>query len=355
MLEIRTYDGDAGPVNRLLSDVWSAEYQGRIPFSTWGERLIDWQLLAEELGGRDYLVAAYDQARLVGILFAEPFLFSLRGRETHGTIGRHLTVHPDSRSQLVAFRLLSEFRQRHIDRGCQFCLGFRLGGVTTPSGAFWTGMRKAMPGLTADLGRIGYWVRILDASAVARWSKSLHERYGALALGLLQRIPKPRHGQGGIRTYRPEDLPDCLRLARNVLNKVDLGYSWTSTQLGHQLQYKDIARTMVADDQGSVGGFVNYYILDCWANGLLRVAMIDLLALDDLEARTARDLLTTTLAQMEAEGAQIALLLRLRPWPWRHLLAAGFVPVPTDHSVVCLRIDPSLSLRGIRHLYIHYR
>jgi hypothetical protein len=354
MLEIRTYDGDAGPVHRLMSDVWSAEYQGRFPFTTWGERLIDWQLLAEELGGRDYLVAAYDQARLVGILFAEPFLFSLRGRETRGTSGRFLTVHPDSRSQLVVFRLLSEFRQRHADRGCQFCLGFSLGG-TTPSGAFWTGMRTAMPGLTANLGRIGYWVRILDASAVARWSKSLHERYGALALGLLQRAPKPRHGQEGIRPYRPEDLPGCLRLARNILNKVDLGYSWTSTQLGHQLQYKDIARTMVAGNQGSVGGFVNYYILDCWENGLLRVGMIDLLALDDLDARTARDLLTMTLAQMEAEGAQIALLLRLRPWPWRPLLAAGFVPVPTDHSVVCLRIDPSLSLQGIRHLYIHYR
>ncbi len=355
MLEIRTYDGDAGPVDRLMNDVWTPEYQGTVPVARWGERLIDWQLLAEELGGRDYLVAAYDQAKLVGILFAEPFRFSLRGRETCGTIGRHLTVHPDCRSQLVAFQLLSEFRKRHIDRGYKFCLGFSLGGVTTPSGAFWTGLRKAMPELTSNLGRIGYWVRILDASAVARWSKSSFERYGTRALGLVQGVPKPRHGRQAIRPYCPEDLPDCLRLTRNVLNKVDLGYSWTSAQLGHQLHYKDVARTIVAENNGSVGGFVNYYLLDCWANGLLRVAMIDLLTLDDLESAAATTLLTMTLAQMAAEGAQLVLLLRLRPWPWRPLLAAGFVPLPTDHSVVCVHMDPSFSSRGIRHLYIHYR
>jgi GNAT superfamily N-acetyltransferase len=355
MLEIRTYEGDGGAVARLMRDVWTPDYRQSIPIALWDERLIEWQLLAEGGAGRDFLVAAYDGTRLAGVLFAEPSLFSLRGEEVRGTVGRFLTVHPDYRSKLVAFQLLQELRRRHLARSHRFCIGYSLGGLATPSGVFWAGMQRAMPGLTTNLGRIGYEVRLLDHSAVARWSQTWYERWGTRLLGLVQGVPTLRSGSDAVRRYVPDDLPACLRLARKALQRVELGYAWTSAQLGNQLQYKDVVRTWVAEEKGRVSGFINYYPLDCLANGVLRIGVIDLLAVDELKGRTARALLRTTLARMKAEGIQMALLLRLFSRPWKLLAAAGFAPLPTNHSLVCLRMDPSLELAGVRRYYIQYR
>ncbi len=355
MVEIRTYEGDGGDVARLLDEVWTPEYQDATPAALWDDRLIEWQLLGERDEDREFLVAAYDGSRLVGALFAEPWTFRLHGEEVPGTVGRLLTVHPEFRSQLVAFQLLVEFRRRHLEGGRRLCVGYALGGTVSPSGAFWTGMEKAMPGLTTNLGAIGYLVRLIDHAAVARWSRSTPERWGARLLSFVQGSPKSALGASGVRDYREADLPDCLRLVRGFSGRVDLDYAWTEERLARQLNHRGVPRTLVAEEAGRVGGLFNYYGLECRANGVMRIGVVDLVVVEGLGRKTSRSLIQAGLARMREDGIGMALLLRNAAAPLGPLMGAGFAPVPTNHSLVALRIDPTINVSRVKRFDIKYR
>jgi GNAT superfamily N-acetyltransferase len=358
MIEIRTYDGDAAEIAAFTKRVWRATYEGRMPLPLWDHAYFDWQLLAGcddrrvRPGGRDYLVAAYDGAKLVGSLFGEAFRFRLHQRQVDATMGSWLTVDPEYRRQGIGSRLFDEQRRRHRERGGVFHLGFGYTGYADSLGPrFW----KSFPESTVVLGKVGFWARVLDHRAEARWNLSRLERVGTRALALVQsRHPKPESLEG-IRPYRPSDLADCLALARGLLDEVDLGYVWSEGRLAHQLWYQDVPRTLVLEHAGRVGGFVNYYHLDYLGRGHLSVAMIDLLAFGDVPSGLRMRLLRAALAQMVEQGAQMALLLRLPCYPKRPVLQAGFIPMPRDFLFVCVRMDPEFSLDGAKRLHVHWR
>src|SRR5206468_1863861 len=98
-------------------------------------------------------------------------------------------------------------------------------------------------------------------------------------LGLVQGSPHGVLNTEGIRPYRADDLADCLQLTRQLLAHVDLGYVWTSERLAHQLDYAGLPRTIVLEDHGHVGGFVNYYRLDFAARNAIEAAVTDLICL----------------------------------------------------------------------------
>lgn len=352
MIEIRTYEGDADEIARFAQRVWRATYEGRMPLPLWDAAYFDWQLLADRPGGRDYLVAAYDGARLVGSLLGESFRFRLHGREFDATMGSWLTVAPEYRRQGIGSRLFEEQRRRHQQRGAVFHLGFGYTGYAASLGPrFW----KSFPENTVVLGKVGFWARVLDHRAESRWNLSRLERLGTRALGLVQsRHPKPDSLEG-IRAYEPRDLPDCLELTRGLLHDIDMGYVWSEARLAHQLQYRDIPRTLVLEHEGRVGGFINYYHLDYLGRGHLAVGMVDLPCFGDLPPRLRRRLLLAALDQMVGEGVQMALALRTPCYPRGPFLRTGFVPMPRDFLYVCVRMDPEFALDGAKRLHVHWR
>jgi GNAT superfamily N-acetyltransferase len=354
MIEIRTFDSDAGELARLTDEVWSEDYASKENLPAWDARFFDWQLLAERPGGRDYLVAAYDGTRLVGALLAEGFRFRLHGREVTGSMGSWLTVHPAYRKDGVGLRLLEELRKRHREREAAFCLGFIAGGRHGLAYRFWNACSLAFPDEITITGKVGLWVRMLDSHAVARWSVHRVERIGARVVGWFQRRPRPVSLQA-IRAYRPDDLAACLNLTQGLAERVDLGYVWTGERLGLQLQYKEIPRTLVMEDGGAVRGFINYYRLDCRGRGTLAAALIDLVVVDQLTTRSAVRLLRAALAQMADEGIQMALALRTPAWSTSALWRTGFVPLPADTYLLYLRTAQTFSLSGIRSLHVQFR
>jgi GNAT superfamily N-acetyltransferase len=322
-----------------------------MPFPLWDPPYFDWQLLAEQSSERDYLVAAYDGSKLVGSLMGEQFRFRLYGREFNATTGSWLTVHPDYRRYGVASKLFKEQRRRHLERGAVFMLGYvYIGAAVSMGPKFWLRFPS-----TVILGKVGFWVRVFDHRAVARWELSRGDALAARTLGLFQSHPLVPHDLEGIRPYRPDDLPACLELAHGLLERVDMGYVWTAPRLAHQLHYKDVPRTIVAEEAGRVAGFVNYYRLDFMGRHPIEAAMIDLAAFGTLPHRVRRKLLLAAMGQMMGEGVKMALMLRLPCYPWRPLLAAGFVPVPRELYVICIRMDPTFSLEGATRLHVHCR
>src|SRR5438128_177539 len=133
MTEIRTFDGNAAELAVFCERVWRGRLQGREQFPLWDEAFFEWQLLPDGGGDRDYLVAAYDCGRLVGVLLAEPFPLRLRDRVVQITTGSWLSVEREYRGRGVGLDLVDELMRRQRDRGAAFCLGFSIGGNRSAS------------------------------------------------------------------------------------------------------------------------------------------------------------------------------------------------------------------------------
>ena len=352
MIEVRTYDGDAAELSRFVLDVWSTAYRGRMPVPLWDARYFDWQIPVDRPGSREFLVAAYDGSKLIGFLGGERFRFSSRDGEFDVAMASWTTADPAYAKYRIGARIIGEMRRRFLERGVAFGLGFGYSGAAVSMGPrFWRGVTKH----TIIPGKIGFWLRLLDHRAFAAWESSRLKRWSAGVLGLVQGSPHGVLNTEGIRPYRADDLADCLQLTRQLLAHVDLGYVWTSERLAHQLDYAGLPRTIVLEDHGHVGGFVNYYRLDFAARNVIEAAVIDLVAFGALPQHDRQRLLRAALAQMQAEGLKAAMLLRLPCYPAWPLLVTGFVPMPRDTDLICLRADPRVAYHRVKRLHVHWR
>ena len=351
MLEVRTFDGDAHEIARFTQEVWRTSYYRKVPTPVWDENYFDWQLLSERPGGSDYLVAAYEGGKLVGSLFAEEFKFRLREEEFKGAFSSWLTVHPDYRRRGLGKQLAEEQCRRLLERDAKFLLGFGIKSKNSSGPKFWASFSEK----TVLLGQVGLWIRMLDHRAVSEWDVSLFNRLGSRLLGVVQRKPSASRQPTSIRCYRPDDLPACLELINNKLDEVDMGCVWSAARLAHQLDYKGIPSTLVAESSGRVAGLINYYKLTLLGRSYLEAAVIDHFVTDNLTWRERSDLLETALAQMQAEGIKLALTLRLPTSPNSLLLANGFIPLLPEHEVICYRADKSFCLDKAKRLYVYLR
>lgn len=350
MVEIRTFEGDAAEISAFTIAQWRKSYEGRMTMPLWPPRFLDWELNPDRQ--RDYLVAAYDGTKLVGFLPAQPFRFRSRDAEFAGTVGSWLSVDPDYRRQAIAKRLHEEQRRRHRERGEIWNFGYLYLGARVAMGKkFWPHSQEGV----ATVARLGLWARVLDHRVVAGWLLSRLESVGTRLLSLVQAPPREPADCEGIRPYRTDDLAVCCRLVAGLSRDVDLGYLWSCDRLARQLQHHDIPRTLVAEENGRVAGLINYCPLDFLARGQIPVAVIDLLCLGALSVAGQKRLLQVGLRQMADEGFKLALLLRVSCYPAWPLLKAGFVPLPVDHALVGLPMQPGLTLPKVRRMHIHWR
>jgi GNAT superfamily N-acetyltransferase len=352
MIETRTYEGDAATIAQFAARIWQGTYAGKMMLPLWDARYFDWQLLSERPGGRDFLVAAYDGTKLIGSLLGEKFRFRLHDQEFDATMGSWLTVDPEYRRQGIGIKLFEEQRRRHLEHDAKFHLGYGYTGARMSMGPkFW----KSFPDNTVLLGHVGFWARMFDPPLVSKWDLTLRDRIGSRILGAFQsRHPKPRR-QGVYRRYRPEDLDACLTLAHGLLERVDLGYVWSRERLAHQLAGSDMPRTLVAEKDGRVTGFVNWYLLDFLGRYALPGAMVDLMAFGTMSLSESKDLLRAALDQIANEGAKFALALRLPCYPFMPLAQTGWITMPRDFSLICVKMDTSFPLDGARRLHVHWR
>lgn len=349
MIEIRTYEGDAAELSRFTQRVWIEGGIDKMPLPIWNEEYFEWQLLSELAGRRNFLVAAYDGARLVGCLPCERFRFRVDGCEMDGTMGSWLTADPDYKRQGIASLLVEEQRRRHAEQEAKFMIGYAAPG--TSGGPFWRQRPDAR-----ILGRIGFWVRILDPRVLARWSPSLGERLAIRLLGPLLGAAPPSGDGAPIRPYREGDLPSCLGLAHRLLSGVEVGYLWSAERLAHQFQFRDLPRTLVWDEGGGVRGFVNYYPLEMMGRFRQRMAVIDLLAFGDLPQSSRRRLVAAALGQMSREEIHSVIMLRLGCYGIAPLIANRFVPLPgATCELVFAYAAPGLAPGRRRHLLLHWR
>jgi len=350
MIEIRTFDGDADQMSRFCTGVWRRQYQGQMPLIDWSADFLEWEVLADP--SRHYVVAAYDGTKLVGLLPTVPQRFSLLGQEIDGTWGSYFSVDPDYAQHGVSLKLNLELRRRHRQRQAVLTTGHvYLGAAVAKGKDFWLKQPKTIQ----PVRKLGLWARPLDHRAVSRFELSRRDAVGVRMLGLVQRTPRPADPADGIRDFQTGDLADCLRLVNDQGRAAELGYLWDDVALLRRLKYKDVAHTLVAEYRGRVAGLVNYCRLKIMGRAPIEAGVIDMLAVDQLPRPLARKLIRTALAQMAAQGVHTALALRISSFPWRHLMATGFVALPADSMYVAQPIGLKLDCWKLRRMMVHWR
>ena len=348
MIEIRTYEGDGHDVAELVARVWRGAYAGRKWVPCWGRETLNYQILAQEARAADFLVAAYDAARLVGCFFAEPFTFRLPDGPVDGTLASWLTVEEGQSASCVAPRMLWEMQRRHRRAQKAFCLGYVVGDHTAPANKFWLSYAQSDPQNCQLVRRVGYWIRMVDHRAVARHGVHWHERVGARLLRWLQARPQVRPAAAndwGIREYKPDDFDACYEMHETVSANADLSIDWTRERFAFQLRDPHAtARTLVLEHAGRIAGFVNYHEVDLLARASVSAAFIDRLAAPQASHHQRISLINAALGRMAQEGIQLAIMLGTANLPGRALLTSGFLPLPALDHLICLFKSPRITL-----------
>ncbi|MGQ0637000.1 MAG: hypothetical protein ACT4QC_20515 [Planctomycetaceae bacterium] len=351
MIEVRTFDGEPRELADFCVSSWRKRYAGRMLVPLWSPEFLEWELFSPDHESRDYLVAAYDRTRLVGVLPARPAKYHLHGRPVRGTWGSFFGVDPEYENDGVSLKLNLEQRRRHRERGAQVLMGFVYVGSRASMGKdFWFKQRSLM-----ILRKLGLWARLIDHRAVSDFEFSTRDRWATRMLGWFQGAPKPPRDAAGTRPYNVTDLPDCLRLARQVSQSAEWGYDWDETSLSRHLAWRDVTRTVVAEDQGRVEGFISWCHLDLLGNREVTAAVIDVASFENLSPARQQSLLRSALCEMAAEGCHLALMLRISCYPARALLSAGFIPQPAEHYYVAQSMGSDVFSSPVHKLHVHWR
>ncbi|RKG80702.1 GNAT family N-acetyltransferase [Corallococcus terminator] len=351
MVEVRTFEGDAAEAAWFINRVWQSSYGKSVALPVWNSRFMDWLLFRGGQAPRDYLLAAYDKGTLVGTLFAEPARIRLGAQEVDGTHGSRASVADSHRGEGVAGKLARELLLRHRDRGARLSLGC----VTT--GARESGFWKQAWNKRHIQG-LGLWAHVFDARALARGAFTDTQRH-------LLTLARPFLRQGfreadtrGIRPYHPNDLLRCLSLVRRMMQPVTLGFTYTAERLAHQLQYQDVPRTFVLEQDGEVQGFVNTYSLEVTGKGSHSVTseVVDLVAFDESVSCADRQrLLQGVMQDMERRGVACAGMLRSPSLPASVMLRTGWLPLPGGAKLTCLLPGSNMPLPESLNVFTHLR
>ena len=352
MIEYKTFEDGPEEAARFTASVWHPAFGGKVIIPIWTGDYFDWELFAGRRGGdEDYLIGAYHGGKLIGTLFAEEFDFYLHGRVVRGGAASWLAVAHDYRDRDIAKNMYKELQKRLLKRGAHVLMGWFLRPRKGRVGhKFWSQNSNLV-----DIDDVGCWARLLEHQACARWETSRTLGLLSGALGLVQGPPKVVAPTDGIRSYEYADVTACRELVDPLMRQQDFGYVWTTSRLNHQLQYKKMPRTLVAERDGRVAGFLNYYPLKFLGREPLQGAMIDLAVLHTLPPKTSRRLVATALTQMREEGIAFVITLRTHCQQGHPFALNGFIPMPPQTGFGIILVNESFDLGRIKTYYAHVR
>lgn len=350
-IEVRPFNGDPAELAALINFSWQGRYLARDLIPVYDAETLAWQVLDTGEDSRDFRLAAYDGGRLVGCFLADRLTLRVGNQTRHGTQGSYFSVHPDYAARGVATRLINALERAHRRHGLDFMLGYVNAAPHTPAAQFWTAFQRAFPARYRPLKSVHFWMRFLDARAVAGALGHPAERAGLRALSALQAAPKRNtvgRSGGEVLPYASADLPACHLLLDRAAARSDLAQLWDAPALAHQLQSSPVSHTLVSQMDGEIQGFSTSFAWPLHSRSRIPAEAIDLLLLDDLSFSARRHLLHATAAASAERGAWLTLAARTDARHAATFLASGFIPVPQVCTLMLLFPAPDLKLDGLQ-------
>lgn len=350
MISIRTFEGDVAELREFVVSSWGHDYAGKMAYPLWPNEYFDWQLGLSAGVSRNHLIAAYDENKLVGCVLGIPYQFRIPAGIRKGTVGSWLSVAPEARRLGIASQLKTELLKRHADEGAAFQVGYRYFGSKYSKGkTFW---KNDPLSSTQFLGKVGFWIRILDAPRAAAWNYSRLDRIMIRLAATWYPGPKIREGTVSVRPYTVDDLDACVALIQKQTSAMTLAMHWEADTLGRHLHPDGFGRSLVAERDGKVVGFVGYHSLPFQGLTVDKVGVIDVIQTEGMSFFESRCLIDAMLLDLKKLGAVVAIKLRVGDYPAPAMMSLGFVPRPTDsHLVVNWATERSpIPTSGIKHV-----
>ncbi len=352
--DVRTFEGDPAALSEFVISAWRSTYQGTVPVPHWSGEYFRWQLRLDEPGSERRIVCAYDGDRPAGVVIHFPMQFELAGKVMSAAQASWLSVSSEYRGQGVA-RLLNEGSSAVLrETGCRFKVGYGYFGSNKSLGLkFW----KTTANRESTMSRkVGFWVYLLNARRAAAWNVKRMEGVLARVSAPFLRMPRERkHGNVVIRDAVPGDVPLCLDLVDRQTRNCDCRLIWDADRLGRMLGLQGFSQGLVAEEQGSVKGFVAYHVLPIEGRTVEPVGILDLVVVGELSARARRVLLNAVLVRLREAGAILALKLRSGDYPASTFLQWGWAPMPADSQLIFTWADSPEPLPRIRKLHLLWR
>ncbi|OGD18331.1 MAG: hypothetical protein A2V76_06160 [Candidatus Aminicenantes bacterium RBG_16_63_14] len=346
-LSIGRFRGDFEGLERMAHASWRDEY-GQASFPNF-YRPAFLHYLFDRIpeAKKDHLMAAYKGGEIVAFLANLPQRFDLRGRICDAIYSCLLVVRKEFFRKGIALDIIRAAVELNRKYGYDFSL------LTLETGHRSTLM---MDKLRAEGNRIesvrksGVMARILDIDRVGA-SEDL-KTYEKAAIRLLGAHRPPKAAPGVVlREYRAADLDACHALLDRYRQTVALARVCDKAELAPELEYPDVARTLVWEKDGRVQAMINFILHDHLGKKVERWAWINHVAFPDLSLAERVSFLRAYLARIRDEGFIGTIDFTKRGWPAGPFYRARFVPYPRGVNLVSWTFNPEISLKGIPVVY----
>jgi GNAT superfamily N-acetyltransferase len=346
-ISIGTFKGDYEGLERMAHASWRDEY-GQASFPNF-YRPAFLRYLFDRIpeAKKDHLAAAYKGGEIVAFLANLPQKFHLRGHVYSAIYSCLLVVRKEYLRQGIALDLI----RAAVEGNKKYNYDFSL--LTLETGHRSTLM---MDKLRAEGNRIepirksGVLARILDLGRVDA-SEDL-KRYEKAVIRLIgaHRAPKAPPGLT-LREYRASDLDACHALLERYRQTVALARVCDKAELAPELDYPDVARTLVWEKDGRVQAMINFILHDHLGKKVERWAWINHVAFPDLAPAEQASFLRAYLARIREDGFIGTIDFTKRGWPAGPFYRARFIPYPRAVNLVSWTFNPDISLAGIPVVY----
>jgi hypothetical protein len=295
---------------------------------------------------RDHVLAAYRGDQIIAFFANLPQKFSFEGNMLQAAYSCLLVTRKEDFRRGVAAAVIRRALDVSRMHGYDFALftletGHRstrmMAKLNTESRMEW--VRKT-----------GVVARILDLSKAAYSERLKGYETAALRLIGAQKPPK-RKGLLPLREYRSGDLDGCRELLDDYKDKLRLALVWDREELGWELDYPDVSRTLVYEKNGRIAGLINFLLHDHLGRTVERWAWINHVAFPGLSNAERVAFIRSYLVAVQDAGFIGTIEFKRRNYPARALYRNRFFPYPRGVNQMSWTFKPDLSLAKIPDVY----
>ena len=341
-LSLEPFRGDYEGLEAMAHSSWRDEY-GISSFPNF-YRPAFLRYLFGRIRERDHLIAAYRGDEIVSFLGNVPHTFQFRGRVYRGTWSCLLVTRKELLRQGHAVALINEALRVNQKYKYDFALA-----------TFETGHRSTLMlrKLQAEgnrlewMKRIRVIARILDlrrveaSEGLKTWEKVAVKLIGG------DRVPG-KGGEAAAREFRSEDLESCLTLFNAYRDRIELARVWEPAELAWELACPDVARTLIYERDGRVGGAINFILHDHLGKTKERWAWVNHVAYPDLAPRERFQFIQAFLRSIQALGCIGAIEWTKDYYPQGPFYRAHFFPYFRSVNLYSWTFNPEISLSNVR-------
>ena len=342
---IEPFRGDLENLERMAHTSWRDEY-GISSFPNF-YRPAYLRYLFGRLPDKRYLHAVYRDEEILSFIANLPRKFCFKEKIYNAVLSCILVTRKEAVRRGLAFALVKKCIDLNKEANFDFAL------LTLEKGHRSTKLVKKLAEEGAPLEwvkRIRVLGRILDLARVCRSEKLKGWEKTALKLWGGHSAPRPKPGFR-LEEYTSGDLDQCLSLLNAYRHTVTLSRYWDRDELGWELEFPEVAKTLVHKKDGRVAGLISFIYHEHLGITTERWAWINHVAYPDLSGPERAAFIQAFLQYAKDVGCVGVVEWTKKYYPAGPLYKAKFFPYFRSVNMYSWTFNPEISLKNIPDVY----